>query len=505
VRVRISADELAEDNVRALVVPVVARMPVVFVDQHGEREMPRINRYGETYPLRRLLSAETTGDLMGRRLISERHVTMDGLSAEHLGDARLVAIAGIPSLSEAAAEMLHAYVQRGGQLFVAAGANFDPVAWTDVAWRDGDGILPAPLGDTPVGKLPPPGVVKWPSFRLALDTLNDEVFDLNVTETERAEIMASPFFYKAVGMDTEAMDAFETAQRERMAAYREDLAEYMASEEKWAQLARSGKLSEAEAARREESRARFEQVAQGGLAGISARRVAEMSVDQLVALTRPTVMGRYDNGEVFAVRRNIGKGSVIMMTTGCHPEWNNLAAGPAVLILDGMLRNLLARALPERNLEPVNELVVPVAARDQKADFHVYTPGREDPISLRADPITGTTFGLRLTDVGRRGIYRVQRLPDADKAGAQQNAWTMLLAANGPASESELESITRGDFYNQIKTDGMRWVGPKQPITLEGASVRGRNLWKTLMGLVIACLFVEMVMLREQETGKKTA
>ncbi len=502
VHVRISADELPEDNFRSLVVPVVARLPVVFVDQHGERELPRISRYGETYPLRRLLAAKTVNDLMGRRLISARHLTMDELSAEYLNDARLVAIAGVRSPPADAVDMLRQYVQKGGQLFIAAGALFDPVAWTDEAWRDGNGILPAPLNDVAVGKLPPPGVVKWPAFRLDVNTLNDEVFDLELTESERGEIMSAPFFYKAVGVDVEAMDAFETAQRERMDEYRNSLAEYMENEKKWARLARSGRLSETEARRREEGRARFEQVAQGGLAGVPARRVIELSADQLAALTRPTVMARYDNGEVFALRRNIGKGSVVTMTSGCYPEWNNVAAGPSVLILDSMLRSLLARALPERNLLPLNEVVLPVSARDQEAEFHVYAPGREEPRLLRADPITGTTFGVRLTDVGRRGVYRVSRLADSGGNGSPQ--WSMLLAVNGPAAESELAGIARSDFNTRIKVDGMRWVGPKQPITLEGASIRGRNLWKILMVLVIGCLVTEMVMLREQEGGKKT-
>jgi hypothetical protein len=504
VHVRISADELPEDNFRSLVVPVVARMPVVFVDQHGERELPRINRYGETYPLRRLLAAKTSADPMGHRLISARHLAIEELSAEHLRDARLVAVAGVRTPSAEAVDLLRQYVQRGGQLFIAAGAVFDPAAWTDVAWRDGNGILPAPLGDVPLGKLPPPGVVEWPAFRLDLDSLNHAVFDLDLTETERGEIMSSPFFYKAVGVDLEAMDAFETAQRARMGEYRSSLAEYMESEKEWTRLARSGRLTEAEARRREESRSRFEQVARGGLGGIPARRVIAMSTDQLVALTRPSVVGRYDNGEAFAMRRNIGKGSVMMMTSGCYPEWNNLAAGPSVLILDSMLRSLLARALPERNLQPVNEIVLPVAARDQEAEFHLFAPGREDPLSLRADPITGTTFGLKLADVDRRGIYRVRRLPGAGGAGEQDGEWSMLLALNGPASESELDGITRKDFIARIKADGMRWVGPEQPITLEGSSIRGRNLWKVLLVLVLVCLFVEMIMLREQEGGKKT-
>ncbi len=52
----IAGDRLKSDNTRHLVVPVVAALPVVFVDQLGPREDVKAGEVGETYPLRRYLA-----------------------------------------------------------------------------------------------------------------------------------------------------------------------------------------------------------------------------------------------------------------------------------------------------------------------------------------------------------------------------------------------------------------------------------------------------------------
>jgi hypothetical protein len=56
IKVALSPDRLAEDDERHLLVPVVAALPVVFVDQYGKDEDPVRNRLGETRHLRQLLA-----------------------------------------------------------------------------------------------------------------------------------------------------------------------------------------------------------------------------------------------------------------------------------------------------------------------------------------------------------------------------------------------------------------------------------------------------------------
>ncbi len=502
VRLSIAGDELTEDNSRTMIVPVVAKMPVVFIDQHGSRERVSINRYGETHTVRKMFASTRASDISGRKLIDVRHMTVGELSVEALKDARLAVIAGVRSPTPEAVKLLRQYVEQGGQLFVAAGAEFEPFAWADTAWLDGSGILPAPLSDMAIGNLPPPGVVKWPVFHLDVGSLSDEVFDLELSEAEKKDIMSAPFFYKAVGVSMESMEEFESIQREKLEEYHKLLAGYLADEKKWTKLAKRGALPEDEARRRDEARSRFKEMNRKLLGGTRAQTtaLADMNVDQLVAHTRPVVMGRYDNGEVFAVRRNIGAGTVIMMTSGCFPEWNNISTGPSILILDSMLRNLLARSLPDRSPEHAREVVVPVPPLDQEADFHVFGPGDEEPVAMRADATGEMSFGVRLADVGRRGIYRIHRLPDE----GGQGEWTMQLAFNGPAYESELGGVDREGFVERLKDMDMRLVAKGQSISLEGTTSRGRNFWKILMALAMGSLLLEMAILKEAKTKETT-
>jgi hypothetical protein len=146
-------DALPEDDRRCLVVPIVASLPVVFVDQYGaEAEDPRRGRLGETRSVRRLLAPVTTRDAAQKQLVRVRHVAIEGLDEDALEGAGLVVVAGVRDPA-GAVPLLRTFVERGGQLAIAAGGDFDAAAWMAAAWLDGAGILPAPLAGT-AGRLP---------------------------------------------------------------------------------------------------------------------------------------------------------------------------------------------------------------------------------------------------------------------------------------------------------------------------------------------------------------
>ncbi|NDC64399.1 MAG: VWA domain-containing protein, partial [Planctomycetia bacterium] len=78
--VSLPADDVPEDDRRCLVVPVVAALPVVFVDQYGAAgEDPRRGRFGETRSVRRLLAPVTSRDASQRHLVKVRHVAVGKL------------------------------------------------------------------------------------------------------------------------------------------------------------------------------------------------------------------------------------------------------------------------------------------------------------------------------------------------------------------------------------------------------------------------------------------
>lgn len=202
-RASIPADRLNEDDARCLAVPVVAQLPVLFVDQFGAAEDPRKNRYGETYSLRRLLAPFHASP--GRTAAAIRLIRFDQVDSKSLEGTRLVVIAGVSSPDgPGTVRLLREFVEQGGQLFIAAGGAFDPAAWNAAAWQDGAGILPLPLDAKPIGQLPETATEEIKPFRLSAASMAGEYFDLAETAPEELQALYSlPLFFKAVRANVE--------------------------------------------------------------------------------------------------------------------------------------------------------------------------------------------------------------------------------------------------------------------------------------------------------------
>ena len=501
-RLEIDAKEpLTLDNFRELIVPIVAQVPVLFVDQYGERELPKQGRYGETFLLRRILTHRAPQQSAADKpLIEVRHRSADLVSKEDLKDVRLCVVAGLTSPSPELVQLLREFVEQGGQLFLAAGAEFDPRAWSSFAWRDGAGILPAPLKPEPIGKVPTATASAgqdFPSFRLAPASMRGEAVDLDMDIAEQRDIFSTPYFFKAVAIDTSGVEEFMKVEKVRIEEKRKLLSEHETAERNWAQLERSGKLSATEAGQREAARARIESLSPRWLTWSNPIAMDDTgkSVDELVAQSRPRVLGLYDNGEVFAMRRDIGKGRVVMITTGCHPVWNTIAIDHSVLLFDQLMLSMLTRSLPDRNYEAVPVIPVRVDQRDQAARFEVLAPGEADALPVRVDPLGENAYGLRLTSIGKRGTYELRRLGGKGDGSTASADWKMLFAVTGPSEESELISYNQAEFTEAMALPKVRWVGHDGAISLEGEAYIGHTLWKMLMWGAVICLVIEMVFL----------
>ena len=493
-RLELAPDGLPHDDFRELVVPVIAQVPVLFVDEMGDLENPKLNRFGETYPLRRLL-APRKGDREGRHLLEVRHRRPDQVALDDLREARLVVVAGVRSLSAEAVGLLRQYVVQGGQLLLAAGGGFDPVLWNAGAWRDGAGILPVRLKDTMIGRLPPPQATSWPSFHLAPASFREEVASLPLSDADRAELLSLPFFYQAVGVDLASGEEAVKGEAVRLAEEASRLAAQDVDEKRWAEAERRGPLEAGEAARREAARREVESLRPTWLAWRQALSVREESggapAERAARRTLPRVLGSYDNAEPFAVSRRIGQGQVVLLTTGVFPVWNNLAAEHSVVLLDALARGMLADSLPDRTLEPVNDVVVPIEARDQGTAFLLKTPG-EEPKPVAVEALGQSEFGVIIRSLDQRGTYRLSRQAPPGGGESAEAPWSVSLAVNGPASESELASVTRQELMDRLEAPRVRWVDLDQEITLDGQTTLGFGVWKWLMLLALACLLAEM-------------
>lgn len=448
--VAIPHDRLPTDDQRALVVPLVSSLPVVFVDQYGPDEDPRRNRIGETFRLRRLLAPMTSRSDQDRQLIQVRHVKVDQLDRQLLADARLVVIAGVSS-PEGCVPLLREYVEQGGALVLAAGGEFDPAAWTEAAWKDGLGILPAPLKPTPIGQLPSTASGPLEPFQLDFPSLVHDYFLLaHAPREELEDLYRLPYFFKAVEAELND-DAFQRLIRTAT-----------------------------------------EKAVNGRLAGDDRDRPPK----ELAERERPRVLGSYTNGAAFLLQREIGRGQVLFLSTGVYRDWNTLTTTNAVLVFDRIFRDLLQRGLPQRNLTSSSQLVLPVAPELRRARFTYTSPsGREEPLSV--DALGADHYGVTLRNLTQRGLYQVTAYGTKETLQTRPDAklWQVAVAVNGPADESDLRTLGQKELEERMGQANYRWIAPGQSISLTAAQIQGQDLWKWGMMGVLGCLLVELAIL----------
>ena len=493
-------DGLSADDERFVVVPVVATLPVVFIDQLGESENPRLELYGETFRLRRLLAPKTGRAERTQQLIEIKTRQISQVDRSLLEDARLVVVGGVRSPGSAATvALLRAYVRQGGNLVIAAGAQFDPIAWNDAAWLDGLGILPVPLGPEPIGHLPDAAAREFAPLHLDYAGMkNHDYFRLeNSSDEELRELYRLPLFFKTV----EAIDSDEAKRLmvENTAARQVQCRKELADIDR-----RLAELHDLEARRQLSADDRDERT------GLENRRAAlepgwllwsdparaddaDGPIDEIADRTKFSVLARYTNGLPFMVERRIGRGKVLLITTGVFPRWNTLPLVNTVLIHDRIFRSMLEETLPRRNMSSQGRFVLPVSGSARNASIVLDGPGHSsEPVLVQA---TGPNrHGITIETVTQRGLYRVtaDRVDASREEGLEGRLWTLPLAVNGPAEESRLlsaESIRRRPAEPDPAASALAVDG------FQEAKVRTGKLWRWFIVAVLACLLLELVVL----------
>ncbi len=505
------ADGIVSDNVRHLVVPVVAGLPVVFVDPVGAEDEDRVTGpVGETLPLRGLMTLRQQGEESAKQLIRVRHVTIDEVDRELLSDARLVVLAGLPSPgSPETVEVLREYVWQGGQVAVFAGGAFDPVAWSAQAWRDGAGFLPAPLDAETIGRsFDEFGVDDAPEpFFLDFETMGHAYFQIEDVPAEELDALyREPVFVKAVRarFDDELLANFVEAETKRVTEARTFLAESDERRKEWDERTRSGQLTDAEAAERAADDERRRAVDPTWLVWDRERagdELDDLTPQELAERSRPQLLASYTgNGAPFLVTRRIGNGRVQFFSSGVLADWNTLSRGPAILMFFRVFGDMIGDTLPRRNFETGQPIVLPA----RSGDAIRYTIRREfddaeaaEDVMLTPEAIGPDEFGLVVRNALLSGHYTV-REEEIDPTSTGEAAVVQReipLALNGPAVESEMQFVTADELADRLGDGNYRWIESGEEISLEGAEVRGRDTWKALVLAALACLLSEMLIL----------
>ncbi len=509
----IKPDRLAADDQRFLVAHVVAALPVVFVDQYSdEQESAQENRFGETKTLRRLLAPVASRSDAPRQLVQIRHLRAENLNRDVLADARLVVIGGIADPGSAV-PLLRQYVQQGGQLVIAAGAEFSPSVWHSAAWLDGAGILPAPLKAEPVGLSPEEAGTEIKPFFLSYESLKGHFyFQLaDSSEDDLRALYSQPFFFKAAVADVgpEALASLEAAETKRLGEQFVFLAE-VEQREKEASAKNGGKGTngiELDEIQQQLLEIRPEWLkwtsdASGGLPDELPQDAAqrEKLLEELVSQTRPRVLARFDNGHPYLVERRIGRGSVLFVSSGLRTggrTWSTINKTDTVFIFDRILRSMVQSTLPQRNFVAQERLDLPMPSRDREVTLALWRPGSDESDVLDVGFIGKDQRGFSIERPFARGVYRVKAYdPATSAAGEDTPLWEVPLTINGEASESELKPLTDREFEQRAAGTKIRWVKHGDEISLTGAEAHGQSyIWIILVIAVLLFLLTELVIL----------
>ena len=491
-----SVDQLAEDNRQQIVVPVVASLPVVFIDQYGDEENLEQNRIGETYALRHLLAPRSSVDNSQRRLIHTVHLRPDQVTQEILETARLVIIAGLEKPDESTISLIHDYVQQGGPLVVLAGGHFDPVAWTERAWRSGQGILPVPLEANPIGFTPDESPQQVKPFYLAFGSMQHDFF---LVEGEDPQLMSSLFestpFFKAVraNVTTSLLDELLRIDTEKFTNEKQFLERYATRPANRAASSTSPEEEERTYRRLEPSWWNWR----------SPLPLVDRSLSpaELAKRGQPRVLAAFDGERgPFVVERRVGAGRLVLFTSGVTSDWNLLKGSGAMYFFHRACCQLMEETLPRRNFLAGQKITLPVERRGDVRFWVMRPSGIREPLHVEA--MNAELSGVTIRRPVRAGTYLVtsERLDtstsDTSTSGSASNNIDQIpLAVNGAESESNLIPLSPTVLQQKLDQDEIRFLAADEPIRLEGGASRGRNLWKGFGWTVLGLLLGEMLLL----------
>jgi hypothetical protein len=221
----------------------------------------------------------------------------------------------------------------------------------------------------------------------------------------------------------------------------------------------------------------------------------ERWVASLPSRSRPRTLARFGNGLPFVVEREIGRGQVTFVASGIGPDWNTLGETSAVVLYDRMLRSILARGLPRRNLDPRESYSLAVEGAG-RLDRHFLTrpDGQREELAIEA--LGEGAYGLTVRDLRQRGFYTIRSADTSSLVVSQVGTpWQVVLAVNGPDRESELRPLPRSDLRTRLATGNARVLKGHESISLAGSDVLAEDAWKWLMVGVLALLLAEVVCL----------
>jgi hypothetical protein len=360
-------DSLQPDNRRFLAVDVRPAVKVLCIE--GSRvARETAERYGETLFLRQLI-APFLGDEPDRkfpyepvRMTLEEAHRYEWESAEDATEDRpdnvrryaLVVLANVREPRRNLVEALERFVGRGGGLMVFFGekTRSEDLRFADFLYRDGLGLAPA----RPTDAVGVPFAKRRPGDPLfVIDTspgqLQDRVFQTGNAESDRRATFSKPMFSKIWKL---ALPQNDEKLKEKLKQQARD-------------RQRSAATTEPARAAKPPAPPRTK---------LASGRIKTLDGSMNFEVGEPRVIARFTGAgnEPFAIRREFGKGRVLMFNTTANSEWTNLPGCNAVVMYLYAVRDLVGAEGGVSSTTVGSSLVYAVPRRHTNADFAVIGP-----------------------------------------------------------------------------------------------------------------------------------
>ena len=205
------------------------------------------------------------------------------------------------------------------------------------------------------------------------------------------------------------------------------------------------------------------------------------------------VVATFANGKPALVERQIGAGSVIVMTTSISDSasddpWNLLPTGPEpwpfLALVNGVVQHLAGAGRTQLNYLAGQTIVLPLSAEEQVSSYVLQLP---DGSAVRQS-LTSEQRNLSIATTEALGNYRV-------RAGGQQERLDRGFSVNAPAEMSRLERVPTADVVKALGKERARVATNRDEIAMRvGLGRIGRELFPILILAVALAMAAEQLL-----------
>jgi hypothetical protein len=212
------------------------------------------------------------------------------------------------------------------------------------------------------------------------------------------------------------------------------------------------------------------------------------------------VVATFANGKPALVERQIGAGSVILMTTSISDSasddpWNLLPTGPEpwpfLALVNGVVQHLAGAGRTQLNYLAGQTIVLPLSSEEQVSSYVLQLP---DGSAVRQSLTTGQR-NLSIATTEALGNYRV-------RAGGRQERLDRGFSVNAPAEMSRLDRVPAADAVKALGSQRARVATNREEISLRvGLGRIGREMFPILILAVALAMAAEQLLANRFYSG----